>query len=474
MYIESHGWLNRAAPTALDHRSLHALLSGATPGDAERAAAAQLVREELQRAQALPCDLPLEPHELAAWMQSGVRAVHASYREYLAQRKAGAPRRYFSNRAHALYFLRAVAPTKLVDGAWLYGLLEHWRNPRFADLVRTYVEELGEGDPASNHVLLYRALLARHGLEQLDDLPEDLYRQGALQLALGWNAQEFLPEVIGFNLGYEQLPLHLLITAYELNELGLDPYYFTVHTTVDNADTGHARRACQAVLDTLPRLDDGGAFWARVRAGSKLADAGPGTTEVIAGFDLDREVLGVFERKADAGSGAHSDYCRVAGRSINEWLSAPGDLPAFRQALQDAGWIRRGEPVANSRFWGLLQGPRAAMSGVFSGYELQLVHDWIRGEASADGRSYLDAGHAPEGAKVPTFRAASRRQQSLGDVRGAADLLDPDLDSFKARLAGLDAGGRAQAIVEAMSPVHHWTPMGLHATRLFCEAQARA
>lgn len=69
-----------------------------------------------------------------------------------------------------LYFLRAVAPTKLVDGAWLYGLLPHWRNARFADLVRTYVEELGEGAADENQVLIYRKLLSRHGLDPLDDL----------------------------------------------------------------------------------------------------------------------------------------------------------------------------------------------------------------------------------------------------------------------------------------------------------------
>ena len=82
---------------------------------------------------------------------------------------ASGPRRYFSTRAHALFVLRSIAPTKLADGAWLYGLLQHWRNPRLSDLVRTYVEELGEGLPDKNHVLLYRNLLARHALAPLDD-----------------------------------------------------------------------------------------------------------------------------------------------------------------------------------------------------------------------------------------------------------------------------------------------------------------
>lgn len=476
MYIATHEYSSAGhssgsvlpGPRSAGFRNLHERLLRETPDDGARAAGAALVRRELSLAQSEPCGLPETPQGLLAWMQENTRKVHESYRAYLAERAGGAPRRYFGNRAHALYFLRAVAPTKLVDGAWLYGLVEHAQNPRFADLVRTYVEELGEGDPQGNHVLVYRQLLAEHGLEQIDGLADAMYRQGALQLALGWNAQAFLPEIIGFNLAYEQLPLHLLITGYELNELGIDPFYFTVHATVDNADTGHARRACQAVLDTLPRVEDGGAFWARVRAGSKLADAGPGTNDAIAGFDIEREVLAVFARKAGEGSGAHSDYCRVAGRSINEWLAAPQELPAFLQALQEAGWIRRGEPVENSRFWGLLQGPRPAMFGVFSGYELQLIHDWIRGEASADGRSWRDAGS--EGARPMSYRAAARLKQARGETLSppAADLLDPDLDSFKAHIAGLAPAARAHAIAQAMSPVHHWTPMGLHATRLFC------
>src|SRR5690606_39248043 len=99
-----------------------------------------------------------------------------------------------------------------------------------------------------------------------DGLPDAHYEQGLIQLALGWNAQDFLPEIVGFNLAYEQLPLHLLISAYELNELGIDPYYFTLHITVDNTDTGHARRACQAAIDAAPRMHDGGEYWRRVRA----------------------------------------------------------------------------------------------------------------------------------------------------------------------------------------------------------------
>ncbi len=409
-------------------------------------------------------------------MRCNAAQVTAAYALYLQQRKAGLPRRYFSNRAHALYFLRKVAPTKLVDGAWLYGLLGQAADPRFGHLIATYIEELGGGDADKNHVLLYRKLLAGHGIDIADDHEDAACLQGLIQLSLAWCAGDFLPEIIGFNLGYEQLPLHLLITAYELNELGIDPYYFQLHVTVDNADTGHARRACQAVAELMPRLCDGGAFWQRVRNGSRLGEAGLGTTQAIAGFDIDAEVLRIFVHKCQAGRGAHSDYCRVAGRSINDWLGHAEQMPAFLDALRDAGWIKLGEPVAHSRFWCLLQGERAEMFGVFSAYELQVVHDWIRGAASADGRSYDQA--APVPARCVGFRVAERLRTARAVV-GPADasragfgLTDPDLALLQQTLPALDDGARLQLLTEAMSPAQHWTPAGLHATRVF-RAQAR-
>lgn len=352
MHIGRQEWQQLAAQDAAAPartgplKALYQRLADARPDEATRTEAADFLREEVLSLRDAPAELPERPEDLLAWMEENALSVHARYGEYLRERREGAPRRFFSSRAHALYVLRCVAPTKLVDGSWLYGLMPHWRNPRLSDLVRTYVEELGEGAPDKNHVVLYRRLLAAHALDPLDGLDDALYRQGLVQLALAWNAEAFLPEVVGFNLAYEQLPLHLLITAYELNELGIDPYYFTLHVTVDNAGTGHARRACQAALDLLPRLEDGGAFWQRMRDGAKLACAGLGTTAVVQGFDAHREVVRILAHKAAAGSGAHSDYCKVAGRSVNEWLRDPHGMAGFLHALQEAGWIRPGEAFA--------------------------------------------------------------------------------------------------------------------------------
>ncbi len=458
--------LRLGTEAANTHAFLYRSLMEGAPDAALRAEAGSFLHSELAQLRHDDDDLPHSPAELQDWMQANTQTVHGKYAAYLADRKAGVPRRFFSNRAHALYVLRNVAPTKLVDGAWLYGLVRHAANPKMSDLVRTYVEELGEGDATKNHVVLYRALLNRYNLDPLDGIDDHFYRQGAIQLALGWNAEEFLPEVIGLNLGYEQLPLHLLITAHELNELGIDPYYFTLHVTVDNGHTGHARRACQAVTDMLPRLADGGEFWERVRAGSRLANAGAGTCEAVKGFDIHAEVVRILTHKSAMGSGAHSDYCRVGGKSVNEWLAQPSGMAAFLQALETAGWIRRGLPVEQSRFWGLLQGPRAEMFGVFSSYELQVIHDWIRGEASSDGAAYTEDAAPERKQRRATFRAMQRARPDPV-AASCDDLLDPDLSVLKSRLEVSDGQQREDLLVAMMSPSLHWTPAGLFATREF-------
>ena len=116
-----------------------------------------------------------------------------------------------------MHFLHAVAFTKLVDGAWLFGLLQRWQDLRLAPLIRSYLEELGCGRAPQNQLLIYRQLLARCGRDQWQDGRDAHFTQGAVPLAPDRHAAEFLPELIGFNLGSEQLPLQLPITAHELN-----------------------------------------------------------------------------------------------------------------------------------------------------------------------------------------------------------------------------------------------------------------
>ena len=438
----------------------------------------------------LDCDAPDDPRLLAGWLARGHQQTALAYRRYLDGRHTGEPRRLFRNRSHALHFIKSVAPTKLVDGAWLYGLLPRWSDARLAPLIRIYLEELGDGVAEQHHVLLYRKLLSVHGVDRWHDLGDEHHVQGAIQLSLARHAAELLPEVIGFNLGYEQLPLHLPITAYELNELGIDPYYFSLHVTIDNASTGHARKSLQCALDCLPRAGNAGDFYRRMVTGFKLNEIGMGTMKAIASFDLDRELNAVLADKGRIGAQLHSDYCRVAGRTVAEWLATPGGMPEFLKALVAAGWIRRGVDVQESRFWRLLNDESAPMFGVFDDYEKQLIADWIVDAPPFDPhRSVGSDGNDAGAVRRPTvnrfrrrggarpmaaFENAGHSHASVGQVirRQLADLsaaqrADEDVRHVAERIADVEETAVAiDALQGFLSPANHASPAGLLATRI--------
>lgn len=457
-------------------RDLYFALGAASPDHGLRVRARRFIDEQLVAGAACECPLPADPNGLLAWMQHSTDEVGTSYAAYLRGRRGGEPRRYFPSKAHALGFLQAVAPTKLVDGAWLFGTLERWDDPAFRPLITTYLEELGSGLPNKNHVALYQRLLTGMGCDNWRTLPERNFVQGAIQLALAWNAEHFLPELIGFNLGYEQLPLHLLITSYELNELGIDPYYFVLHVTVDNASTGHALKAIEALHALMPCVGDRAEFYRRVCNGFRMNDLGAGTNELIASFDLERELTRILVLKSEVGKQMHSDYCRVAGRTVNQWLSVPAQVPAFLAELVKAGWIERGAPAEQSRFWRLIHGDQAEMFGVFSGYEQEILRCWIEQPGQRHGavrplshraaqRQHQAAFPVPvqpqPGAQRPLLRGHAGRAATTSGF-------GTDLRLLEEKLAAM--GNRQQAmhhLAALMSPATHHTPVGLMATRIF-------
>jgi hypothetical protein len=436
------------------YRELYGLLYSNDPQAATRGE--QFLREQLALAAELPCDLPEEPGQLSSWTEQHCADVARDYALYLEARKQGGARRYFSNKAHALYFLQRVAPTKEVDGAWLAGVLEHWQDMRYDGLLSTYLEELGNGDSRQNHVVIYRKLLAAHDCGDRQGLLDELFRQGAIQLALGQCSAMFMPEVIGYNLGYEQLPLHLLISAYELRELGIDPYYFTLHVTIDNISSGHGRKAIEALLDLMPMEQGRDEFYRRVAVGYRLNDLGPGSTAVIAGFDLQQEVIAMLERKRTYGQHMHSDYCQIEGQTVNQWLATPGQTEDFLGALQRKGWIKRHGPPGESRFWQLIEGDTAAMFGVFSGYEKQLLHDWIAGDWQA-----------------PQQQRAIRRVPSDDAFADDAWANDTELKALQDALHDQSPRQQLQLLIPWLSAQRHCRPAGLYATRRFIECVAR-
>lgn len=148
----------------------------------------------------------------------------------------------------------------------------------------------------------------------------------------------------------------------------------------------------------------------------------------------------------------HSDRCRIADRTINEWLDTRGQIPALLNALQRHGWIRRHQDPQNSRFWRLITGNRAPMFGVFSGYELQLLHDWIAGEWQCEQPGRTGSPHSPA---------------DNSNAAGLNDHLRREEACLQKTLNTLSEKQRSQHLLELMAPARHFTPAGLAATRIF-------
>ena len=410
--------------------------------------------EQLRQAQQLDTELPDNPRHLPLWLEENVKNIGQQYHSYIAEREAGGGRKFFATRSHALYFLRAVAPTKLVDGAWLYGLLTQWRDPYVAPFIDIYLDELGHGMPEKNHVLLYRRLLDHEGINTALPLSDAHYVQGAIQLALAYHAEEFLPEIIGFNLGYEQLPLHLLITAYELAELGIDPYYFTLHVTIDNFDSGHAHKALQGALALMPKIDDGGEFYQRMMNGYRLNALGIGTSEIIEHFDMDDELVLMLQQKSELGRFMHADASRIEGRTVNEWLGDPQRMGDFIAALMRNGWIKRHQDPNRSRFWRMIAASNGAMAGVFNCAEQRLIYEWIGGAANVGG------------GEIPNVGRSVRRRAAHAE---SADI-NSDVQRLQQQLAQLDEPAAIDHLLPYLNPSLHYTPVGLAATQRFSKA----
>ncbi|MNE11520.1 hypothetical protein D3C80_1042830 [compost metagenome] len=172
-----------------------------------------------------------------------------------------------------------------------------------------------------------------------------------------------------------------------------------------------------------------------MRRGYRLNDRGIATPDLIRQFDLQGELFAALERKRVYGQFMHADHCRLQQRTINQWLAEPGAMPAFVAALQAHGWIRRGQPPANSRWWTLIEGPPAAMFGVFNAYEKQLWHDWI----ADDWR--------------PSIRRVAPGSWGLPEVHE--------------EIPGDALNVAPEALIQRMAGNRHATPDGLSATRAY-------
>lgn len=336
------------------------------------------------------------------------------WEQYLARRRAGSPVEMFEDKEEAKWWLKQIAPVKYVDGSWL-GHIHKITTP-FAlrratkDAWQVMSEELGDGDPQKNHVSVYRELMKDiesglpaadtfdfiHPRHQLDQ--KCVWEAAVVQLLISLFPHEFLPEILGFNLHFEGLTLETMKAATELEELGLNPYYFILHISIDNADSGHTAIAMQAVVKYIEhvRQAEGNTAaqqaWKRVQAGfilSKgLSIAPQCPSRRIPAVDYfprnihEVEMVRILRAKAPV---AHKIHCgsrmMIGGRRLADWLNPHAFAGKqwqmdFLDSLSNMKpWVRRGDSSRSKLIQELSW--EGKMFGSFTQNEVEVVRRWI-------------------------------------------------------------------------------------------------
>lgn len=201
-----------------------------------------------------------------------------------------------------------LAPLTMIDGAWLQGFTDH----RLASsgvgfsLFETYWDELGNGQAALNHPLIYRELVAEMGV----DLPPtgssefaqwSGFRDASFELPVYWLSigrfpVTFQPEVLGLNLAME---LSGVGGSYRRARLGLHKHGFStrfvdIHNTIDNVATGHSAWAADAIDSLMSELPAHGTAraqaWRRIRTGYRSLNPPSGLAAKRAGRRARRSV----------------------------------------------------------------------------------------------------------------------------------------------------------------------------------------
>ena len=396
---------------------------------------------------------------LRHFLDESGRAPPDKYRAYLARRKAGGPRELFPTREYAVEWLRLASVVKYVDGGWLGsvsnvatgvgagGSGEGGRLERRIGKIAWQVisEEFGDGDLEKNHIYLWKQLAKELHLGQdagqtpdagdirgFDNLAPNrgaprCWAAAVAQQCIGLLAGtgDFFPEALGFNMAYECLPYHLLVTSIELRELKLNDYYFAIHITIDNADMGHsamARIAVERYIEGV-RIRDGEeaaqTVWRRVQSGFILAEGLPTTPSSPVAFEQlqrrggtvwqpaaassaaagpsgdERRMVDILLRKSPAADGLHCpSRIMVEGHPIEHWLDPktinPDRALRFLRGLSTKKpWVKAGD-AEGSKLVKLVQW-EGKMFGAFSKSEVEVLKGWIhslRAEAKSEQGCY--------------------------------------------------------------------------------------
>ncbi|KAJ6096446.1 hypothetical protein N7486_007192 [Penicillium sp. IBT 16267x] len=355
-----------------------------------------------------------DKNELARFLQRHQDDVTSRYHQYISRRQMGGPRELFQDHQEAGNWLREIAPLKLVDGAWLGHLNKIIMPFSLRQIVKqtwqVFTEELGNGNRDQHHVKVFEDLLGEFEPELPSPTTKAIlhprYKLGSLkywraavaQLLVALFPQEFLPEILGFNMHFEALQLDTMQAAKELPEVRLNAYYFLLHVSIDNSHSGHAAMAMESAADYIQYVAESegqvGAevAWKRIQAGYIFsewqAQKGNQPTNILAQLNddscdrLESKVLAIFGSKIQA---AHRLHCgsrvKIGKRSLADWLdpeafSAKEWQLEFLQCLSTSKpWVYPGDSQKSKLIQELQWGGK--MYGSFTKSELEALELWI-------------------------------------------------------------------------------------------------
>lgn len=354
-----------------------------------------------------------DPVALDKFLEAERQDVSDEFESYVRRRKAGSGPELFTTREEASQWLKRMAPLNYIDGAWLCRI--HKITTPFAlrgvtkDTWQTFSEELGDGDLQKNHVLLYRDLLRDVGVllpdgdtvdfihprQGLDD--EQIWRSSIGQLLISLFPNDFLPEILGLNLHFESLAVTGLKANKELPEFGISPYYFTLHISIDNADSGHSAMALATIIRFMDLIRETGLMdcqktWKRIQAGYLLSQSLDDKETVHL---CEEKMVEMLYKKANLARKIHcTSRARIGQRSLSEWFSSPWSNNKsnknnnnneddndnwkyeFLMALADSKpWVCRGDSSKSLLMRELSW--KGRMFGAFTHSEVELMRTWI-------------------------------------------------------------------------------------------------
>jgi hypothetical protein len=328
------------------------------------------------------------------------------------------------------------APSKLIDGFWLARVAKIDRNQlsknlhsvkedtidRAVDtLYEIYDEEDGEGDIEKNHVHIYEKLLQQAKIELPPNtsrefafdgrIKDDAFFSPCLQLSMALLQDELFPEICGFTLNFEEMPLSLLLMRDALKQHDLNDYYYLLHITIDNPCSGHCFKARQILeLFMEPYSVAPGVFstdndiWKRLYSGyilasfmtpdairTRLCGNAPGSnpaketqraTSVMyvseksprQQSDLLSKMADIIEKYAPYAACPIHRSVKVKGKTMSDALTLMS-AEQFVDELASSGWVKPGYPDQSLlvRSFGFGQ----KMFKVFSDEDQEIIRQWI-------------------------------------------------------------------------------------------------